>query len=142
MKWILKHLNWVTVFGTIICWLCSWLIIKIVLRESGMAYIPYPGTPYYPPETHATDYPDFTRPLLIDIAIVMSLPVYILILKKKKRSYIYLLFLLSPLLMSLYSRAYNALTALFTGGLWLAGFIILLILENKSTDVQDTQDKT
>jgi hypothetical protein len=132
MKCMSRHLNWTALFGTIFCCIFGWSIIKLVLSVSGMAYIPYPGTPYYPPKT-ATDYPDFTGRLIIDLAIVASLPIYAWILRKKKKSYFYLLFIVSPLLMS-FSATGSAL-ALIVIPIWLIGFFILLALKNESTEV-------
>jgi hypothetical protein len=141
MKWISKHLNWTAFFGMLICYALSWLITKLFLVISGLAYIPYPGTTYYPPDKYLCfDCPDFTARFLIDIFVVFSFPLFTWILRKKNRSYLFILFFLAPLLMSIRSTATNLI--IFLVPIWLAGFIILLKLKNKSTEVQDTQDKT
>lgn len=102
MEWCSRHLNWTVTITAIGAWACSLLLVRFYLFVTGMSYIPFPGADYIPSIVNGTarNYEDFTGQIFVDIAVLVSLPIFIWVLKRKNRSNWYILFFLPPLLMS------------------------------------------
>jgi phosphoglycerol transferase MdoB-like AlkP superfamily enzyme len=114
MKWFENHLNWTTFFYTVFAWTFGILLVRICLNITGSRDIPGIGEF------------SFTYQTMIDIAVLITLPVFYWILKRKKRSFKCLLFYLPPLI----PMPSPAVVLLFQMPFWLAGWIILLSLKN------------
>jgi hypothetical protein len=117
IEWFEKHLNAAIVFYTAFAWWFGYSLVMIIGLITGDFSIP--GPPWF-----VEFY--FTPNAMADIAIIVSLPVYYLILKKKQRSIWFLLLFLPPLI------PVPAPTVLsFFMPFWLVGFITLLCLESR-----------
>ena len=120
MAWFRRHLNWAAVFVPVVSGTISIAIVRIILLVTGMPHVPFPDYPY-PFDIQAT----------VAITDVFSIVCFGWILKKKNRSFWYLVFFVPPLVVTLASLlAWVALVSLMT--FWLWGWIIVLVLKNKS----------
>ena len=130
LKWSEGHLNFTAVFFTVFSWVFGILLVIFALDIAGMKYLPYPGQSYeiFSPGAIVDFLPTFTFQAMVDVAILISLPVYYWVLKKKKRSIWYLLLFLPPLVPS----GYAGFVLVFQMPFWLIGLILLLALKNKS----------
>jgi hypothetical protein len=131
MKWCENHLNWVIILITIFAVVFGILLVEFSLYIAGYEYIPYPGQGYIPPNPWRI-YESFTLNAILDIAIIISLPVYYWVAKKKRLNLLYLLFFLPPLVPT---RETDVAIVFFTP-FWIVGLILLLTLKNKSETQQ------
>jgi hypothetical protein len=131
MEWFRRHLNWTAVFVAIGSWICGWFLVKFILFITGMVYIPLPGAVYAPSPPYSTglNHADFTIQTIVDIAVILSTPVFFWILKRKRRSLWFLLLFMPPLLMSINPLASNLFV--FVMPFWLAGWIVLVLLKSR-----------
>jgi hypothetical protein len=127
MGWFLRHLNWTVLFFTICVWVFAWLLVEFILLVTGMVYLPFPGQHYIHPSPVLVDFLPFTFQTIVDMATVFLMPVFFCILKRKNRSWLYLMFFVPPLI----PVPYEAWVLLFLLPFWLTGWIILLVLRNK-----------
>jgi hypothetical protein len=132
MKFLKKHLNWVIFSSGLISWAIGYLIIWFILKMTNKIYFPFPGAEYIPasPSSTAPNNADYTIQAIVDIAVFLSTPVFIWILKTKQRSLWNILFFLPPLVMSGSSLTINMFPIVMP--FWLIGWIKLLLLKNKS----------
>jgi hypothetical protein len=134
MKWFNKHLNWITFSYTIFAWAIGILLIEFYLHIKGWEYLPFFGWDYIPlnsPEIDPGLFLTFTYQAMADVAILISLPVFGWILKKKKRSLWFLLFFLPPLV----PVPSVLFVIIFQMPFYVIGWIILLASNNK-TDIK------
>jgi hypothetical protein len=129
MQWFERHLNWTTLFFTIFAWMFGVLLVYFTLDIAGYGYLPIPGEAYVPynPYSTATGY-TFTVQTMVDVAVLVSLPVFYWVLKRKKHSLWYLLLFFLPLI----PMPSPDFVLLFQMPFWIAGWIILLALKNKA----------
>jgi hypothetical protein len=127
--WFNRHLNWTCVFVGICAWVLAWYLVELILFATGMVYLTFPGQPYEAPSPFSSSNTiTFNIQAMSDIATVISMPIFLWILRKKSRSWKYLLVFVPPLI-----PAPNAGFVLwFLVPFWLYGWIILLALRNKS----------
>jgi hypothetical protein len=131
IAWFEKHLDAAIVFYTAFAWLFAILLVVFCLYIANMSYLPFPGEPYeiFSPYEIVDFLPTFQIQAIVDVAILVSLPVYFLILKKKKSSLWFLLFFLPPL----YPVHYPVMVVVFLMPFWWAGWIILLCLKSRQS---------
>jgi hypothetical protein len=132
IAWFEKHLDAAMFFYTVFAWLFGIIFILFCLFIAHWNYLPYPGQPYevFSPYERVDFLPTFEIQAVIDIAILVSLPVYYLILKKKQRSIWFLLLFLPPL----YPVHYPVMVIIFLMPFYLAGWITLVLLKDHSID--------
>jgi hypothetical protein len=118
IAWFEKHLNAAVVLHTVFAWLFSIILVEFALHISGNSEIS--GGSWFPGWY-------VTYNVIIDIATIISLPVYYLVLKKKKRSLWYLVWFILSLLPLL-----GGFIIVFIMPLWIIGFITLLELKTET----------
>ena len=134
MKWCEEHLNFTAVFYSAFAWAFGIILVQFALDITGYDYIPVLGDTYSPPNPYSTrEVFTFTYQTMADVAILVSLPVFYWILKKKNRSIWYLLLFLPPLV----PMPSAGFVLLFQMPFYIIGWIILLLLNNKT----DTPEK-
>jgi hypothetical protein len=129
MEWFRKHLNWTVVITTVSAWVFAWILVEVALMLTGMDYIPYPGDPYIKniPGVNIEFFLTFTIQAVIDVAVLVSIPMFYYILKSKKRRRLYLLLFVLPLI----PVPHPVFVIIFLMPFWLLGWIILLLSNNK-----------
>jgi hypothetical protein len=133
MKWCEGHLNFTVVFFTVFAWAFGIILVQFALDISGYDYLPLPGQTYYPPNPFSTLFVNtFTFQAMTDASILVSLPIFYWVLKKKKRSIWYLLLFLVPLI----PTPIAGFVLLFQMPFYLVGWVFLLARKNKSQTQQ------
>jgi hypothetical protein len=146
--WFQKHLNWTTVIVTIASNVISNYLVSLFLN---ITHIPFWGTKH-PPGTLDVMLPAFSSfafDMQLLLATILSIIGFIWVLRKKNRRWTYLLFFVAFLVIEIpdflsyiikLPEFIDNLVYFYPVGmiLWLAGWIILLRLKNKSTQPLDS----
>lgn len=120
INWFEKHLNWTVFLYTIFAWMFAISLVSFTLDITGIKSITGPGL---------VGGWSFTINTVIDVAVLISLPVYFLVLKKKKHSLWFLVLFLPPLV-----PIYFGYVIFYLMPFWIIGWITLISLKNKTLD--------
>lgn len=146
MNWFKRHLNWTVVLITIGSNVVSYYLVDLFFRFSNIS----PWGPKYSPETIEVLLPPFSS-FYLDLQFILADIIVIIgfswVLVKKNRHWVYLLYFFAFLIfdfltfLSYMVHMQDWLSNLSYGlrfvtvSLWIAGWIILLALKNKSHSI-------